>query len=215
MRPKVVVVTLIAAFCVLGMVAVLKGLSAKHAGDNGGQTGSTANVDSASAGTNAKGMQVAGTSGNPAVSDEMRAAIIAKEIEQIQQMVGESNGANNPVIITALIDKLADPADEVRKAALAALVQLNDTNAVPGLQQAVGRMQDPRTKVAIMDTIDYLNLPDAIPSEPPPGYTNHVGPVPRNIKMNQKFLHYANEGGPSPAGGQQAVSPNMQAGQPK
>ena len=79
----------------------------------------------------------------------------------------------------------------MRKAALAALVQLNDTNAVPGLKQAAEQMKDPRAKVAVMDTIDYLKLPSVMPDVPPPGaITNNADlPMPEHIQMNPNFLH--------------------------
>jgi len=139
MRPKVVILTLAVAFSLLGMVVVLKGLTGKSAGDAGGPAASsTTDSNSVSGAANAGNTQTAGGSGTvPVVTDEMRAAIIDKETEQIQELVGEADGTNNPVIISALIGKLDSPEDAVRKAALAALVQLNDTNAVPGLQQAV------------------------------------------------------------------------------
>jgi hypothetical protein len=191
MRPKVVILVLVAAFGLLGAVAVLKGLAGKPAGDSGSQASNTgATTEKAWSDTNATTVaQAVPGSGNAPVDPELHAAIVAKEQERIDELVGEVDGTNNPVIISALIEKVENPEVEIRKAALAALVQLNDTNAVPGLKQAVDRVTDPRAKVAIMDTIDYLNLPDAIPAVPPPGYTNPVGPIPRNLRMNPAFLH--------------------------
>ena len=55
---------------------------------------------------------------------------------------------------------------EVRKAAKDALVQLGDTNAIPGLEQALGLVEDPREKLAMMEAIDYLKLPDAMAIDP-------------------------------------------------
>ena len=52
------------------------------------------------------------------------------------------------------------PDPEVRKAALDALMQLGDTNAIPGLEDIVKEIQDPREKVAMMDAIQFLKLPD-------------------------------------------------------
>jgi hypothetical protein len=65
--------------------------------------------------------------------------------------------------------KVTNPEKEVRKAALEALMQLNDTNAIPRLQQAVKSLEDPHDKSAVLDAIAYLQLPDTITNEPPVG----------------------------------------------
>jgi hypothetical protein len=196
MRPKVVILVLVAAFALLGVVAVFKGVSGKSAGDSGGQASNAGNTETGAstetASTSATNTTVAQAPSGPVnatVDPELHAAIIAKEQERIDELVSEVDGTNNPVIISALIEKVENPEAEIRKAALAALVQINDTNAVPGLKQAADRVADPRAKVAVLDTIDYLNLPDAIPAEPPKGYTNYTGSIPKNLRMNSAFLH--------------------------
>jgi len=185
MRPKVVIFILVAGFGLLGIMFVLKGVMAEHAGNAGGQASATpANMDSQPAATNNQVAQVS--------PEQMRAAEVEIELDAIQALLGEADGANNSRIISALIDKVENPEPEVRKAALAALVQLNDTNAVPELKQVAERVKDPRAKVAVMDTIDYLNLPNVMPDVPPPGaVTNNsdVTPIPEHIQMNPNFLH--------------------------
>jgi hypothetical protein len=188
MRPKVVILIMAAAFCVLAMVVVIKGIAGKHATDTGEQTVAT---NSIAGSTNEAAAQVGANTGvAPVVSPEMRAAVIDKETEQIEQLVGEIDGTNNPVIITALVEKVGNPEAEVRKAALAALVQINDTNSVPELQREVDKLQDPRAKVEVMDTINYLNLPDAMPAvQPPDTFSNQPFVIPPHLKMNPKFMH--------------------------
>jgi hypothetical protein len=175
MRPKVVILILVAGFGLLGIMVVLKGVMAGHSGNAGGQTPATeANVDSQSAATNDQVVQVNPDSSNTAASSEqMRAAAIENELDAIRELQGEADGSNNPTIISALLDKVANPEAEVRGAALDALRQLNDTNAVPGLQQAVDLIKDPRGKVAVLDTIDYLKLPNVTPDVPPADYANN------------------------------------------
>ncbi len=123
----------------------------------------------------------------------MRAAEIEKELDAIREIQGEANGENNPTIISALLAKFAHPEAAVRKAALEALKELNDTNAVPGLQQVADLTKDPREKVAVLDTIDYLNLPSIMADAPADYPTNNtaVANIPRNLNMNPKFLHKA------------------------
>ena len=194
MRPKVVILTLVAAFAVLGMVVVFKGLKAGNSGNTNGQTLAVdATMAAPSATTNDQSAQTSLNSGSTSAnSEEWRAAMIQKELDAIQGLVGAVDGTNNPMIISALIDKVENPEADVRKAALAALVQLNDTNAVPELQKAADAIKDPRAKVAVLDTIDYLNLPDSMPAvQPPETFTNNPVPttMPKNIRMNPKFLH--------------------------
>lgn len=121
-------------------------------------------------------------------------------------------------IISALIGKVQNPEGEVRKAALAALVQLNDTNAVPGLQQAAELMKDPHAKVDVMDTIDYLKLPSVTP-DVQPAYTLTNQPdeaaIPQHIKMNPNFLHKRGDDGNAGNNGRQTAAPNASAGQPQ
>jgi HEAT repeat protein len=190
MRPKVVILTLVVAFGLLGMIAVMKGLGGKHAGDSGTPSqDSTAKADSSSVGTNADGSPAA-ASGNPVVSDELRAALIDKEIEQIQQLQGEVDGTNNPVIIQALIEKAGNPEAEVRKAAVEALRELNDTNAIPGLQKLADGIQDAREKVAVLDVIDYLKLPNIMPDNAPIDTDTNIF-APSKVaagRMNPQFM---------------------------
>jgi hypothetical protein len=214
MRPKVVILILVAAFGLLGIVVVLKEVMAGHSGSAGGQTPVTeANAGSQSAATNDQVVQVNPNSSNAAASSEqMRAAAIQKELDAIRELQDQADGANNPTIISALIGKVENPEPEVRTAALAALVQLNDTNAVPGLQQAADAIKDPRAKVAVMDTIDYLNLPDAMPAvQPPESFTNipDMTNIIPDVKMNPKFEHKAVRHG------QQRAAPNAPTGQPQ
>lgn len=214
MRPKVVILILVVAFGLLGIMVVLNGLTGGHAGNAGGQTPATgAKADSQSATTNDQAVQVNPNSSNAAATPEQsRAAEVGKELDAIQALLGEADGANNSTIIPALIAKVAHPEAEVRKAALAALVQLNDTNAVPGLEQAVEVIKDPRAKVDVMDTIDYLKLPNVMPDvQPPETFTNNsdTTTISPDLKMNPNFLHKARRNG------QQTVPPNAPAGQPQ
>lgn len=168
MRPKIVILILVAAFGLLAIMVVLKGVMG-HSGNAGGQAPATqASADSPSAATNDQVVPVNPDSSNTAAgSEQMRAAAIEKELDAIRELQGEADGENNPKIISALLDKVAHPEVAVRNVALDALRQLNDTNAIPGLQQAEELIKDPRGKVAVLDVIDYLKLPNATPDVPP------------------------------------------------
>jgi hypothetical protein len=193
MRPKIVILILVAAFGLLAIMVVLKGVMG-HSGNAGGQAPATqASADSPSAATNDQVVPVNPDSSNTAAgSEQMRAAAIEKELDAIRELQGEADGENNPKIISALLDKVAHPEVAVRNAALDALKQLNDTNAIPGLQQAEELIKDPRGKVAVLDVIDYLNLPSVMPDVPPDDFTNNNNRATRprpTRNVNPNFQH--------------------------
>ena len=91
--------------------------------------------------------------------EQLHAAELAKELDQIRDLLAD--GGINPHATGMLVGKMVHKEPEVRKAALQALMQLGDTNAIPGLEQVQGLTEDPREKVALMDAIVYLKLPPA------------------------------------------------------
>jgi len=67
-------------------------------------------------------------------SEEARAAQIQRDLDEIREAL--ANGTEEPgATEDILLHKVTNPEKEVRKAALEALMQLNDTNAIPRLQQ--------------------------------------------------------------------------------
>lgn len=174
MRPKIVILTLVVAFGLLGLIAVLKGVGGKN-GDQAKESALNAPATPAtlSPATDAPVAAVgSGAINSGAVSPEIRAAIIQKELEEIQALRDEVDGTNNAIVISALLDKMKALEPEVRKAALDALVQMNDTNAVPGLQTVADNTKEPHEKVSIMNAIEYLKLPDILANTSPDDVTN-------------------------------------------
>jgi hypothetical protein len=222
MRPKMVILILGIGVGLVAAVVLLKGLTGGRAGDVGGQPPA---VEASAEPPPAKAVQkvqVNPSSTNAvAGSEEMRAAAVGKELDAIQELLGEADGSNNSTIISALIDKVTNPEKEVRSAALDALKQLNDTNAVPGLEKAVEAIKDPRAKVDVMDTIDYLKLPNVMPDVQPADVDTNVpdaATINPNMQMNPNFLHKGGREGrqaaPRPGrNGRQAAPPNAPAGQ--
>jgi hypothetical protein len=169
MRPKVVVMVMIVAVGLLAGIAVLM----KVLGGSGAD-GSAAQELPSEEPSNKPPVVV---QVNPAASnaaalgaDEARAARIAKDLDDIRENL--ANGAGNPLSLVALLDKVTNPEQEVRKAAIEAVVQLNDTNAIPGLNTAIQQLEDPRDKAAIMDAVSYLQLPDTKDEMLPPTVQN-------------------------------------------
>jgi hypothetical protein len=227
MRPKIVILTLVVALGLLGIIAVLKGVMGGHAGDVGGQTPVVeASVESPPAATNDQVVQVVqvvqvnpNSSNTVAIAEQLRAAEVEKEVDQIRDLQGEADGTNNPMIISALLDKLSHPEAEVRKAVLDALKQLNDTNAVPGLQQAADLIKDPREKVAVMDAIDFIKLPEITANLTPEfatntSYVENSKTVNRNRGTNSNPNFRNRKMGGQKNNNHQAVPPNAPADQP-
>jgi hypothetical protein len=224
MRPKIVILILVVAFGLLGSMVVLKRVMGRHNGDAGGKTPAVeASVESPPAATNVQDVQVVqvnpNSSNSAAISEQLRAAVIEKEVEQIQDLQGQADGPNNPMIISALLAKLSHPEAKVRQAVLEAVKQMDDTNAVPGLEQAAESIKDPREKVAVLDTIEYLKLPSATANVPPELATNYTTHVDRNststnIQFNPAFLK-GNKNIRMRDNGQQTAPPNAPADQPQ
>jgi hypothetical protein len=230
MRPKIVILILVVALGLLGIMAVLKGLTGGHAGDAGGQKPAVeASVESPTAATNDQVVQVVqvnpNSSNTAAIAEQLRAAEVEKEVGAIRDLQGEADGTNNRVVITALVDKLSHPEAEVRQAALDVLKQLNDTNAVPGLEKAAENIKDPREKVAVLDAIEYIKMPSVTDNVPPelainPNLTENSTlftnrSVHADVQYNPNFIRGNRKNGKSGNQGQQTAPPNAPAGQPQ
>ena len=225
MRPKVVILTLAIAFAALGLVALLKGMNGKKDGNAGGlpataATAGASTTNSLAASQSNQNFGATALGSNILAADQLRALAIQKELDDIFALQNQADGTNNlTIIIPALVDKVQNPEVEVRTAALDALKMLDDTNAVPGLQQAADTIKDPRGKVAVLDTIDYLKLP-AFGSDAPADYT--YTPTDRTnrsrkISMNANFKPKGKKSKPGldNSGSQQAAPESIPAGQPQ
>jgi hypothetical protein len=160
MRPKVVIVTLVAAIGLVGLVVAVKGLLSRNSENAGPALGAEMQ---AAAGLSAP-VPSNLDSNSTAISEEMRAAELQRELDRIREL--QTEGASAPTT-GALLVKLTHREAEVRKAALEALVQINDTNAIPAMEQTLTQLEDAREKVALMEAIEYLKLPEANPAVDP------------------------------------------------
>ncbi len=162
MRPKIVILTLAMALGLVGLVAVFKGMAGKRGSDvaaqNPGETDQPAPTSPNNPVRNV-------STNNPALAQELRATEIEKQLDEIRGIIVD--GQANPAGTTILVGKVTHPEAVVRAAALEAIMALNDTNAIPRLQEAQQIVEDPREKVAIMDLVAYLQLPETMPDVPP------------------------------------------------
>ena len=184
--------TLVAAFGALGLIALFKAGAGKNANVGGGEQPpvAQANPNSNATGTNDQPAAAGHPGQPPVVSEEVRAALIERDIQDILDLQSQVDGSNNLVIINALLEKFSNPEAEVRQTALRVIKEMNDTNAVPGLQKAVAGTTDAREKVAIMDAIDYIKMPtmtDDVPPEMATNLASLTGPI-SNVQPNPAFL---------------------------
>jgi hypothetical protein len=170
MRPKIVILILAVAIGLVALAALFKGGVARRTPELV-QTPAAAPATSPPVAATVPPVKEiatsAGSSNSAAVVEQLRAAEAAKELDQIRELQAE--GEASPTTTAVLLTKVTHQDPEVRKAALQAIVQLGDTNAIPGLQDAVAVVQSPREKVALMDAIDYLKLPEVTSAVRPPG----------------------------------------------
>ena len=162
MRPKIVILVLVTAVGLIALAVVLKGVMGAHAPQEA-QAPDAPPEESPS--TNATIPQVsANSSNNAAILEQLRRAELAKGLDRVREL--EAQGPGDQATVDMLLAMLSNREPEVRKSAVQSLVQLNATNAVPGLEQALALTEDPREKIVLMDAINYLKLPGDV--APPP-----------------------------------------------
>jgi hypothetical protein len=187
MRPKIVILVLVVTIGVVALAAVLKGVIGGHRNQDAKTTEAPLVEPGNTAATSPQVNPNA--SNNAAVLEELRAKELTTELDQVREL--QAQGSADPATIGLLLTKVTHREPEVRKAALEALVQLNDTNAIPGLEQATGLIEDPREKVAFMDAVIYLKLPGVTDGAAPElaDASNNPTPAmsPREVVPNPKF----------------------------
>lgn len=163
MRPKVVIAILLAACSVLGIAAWLaKGSRPQPAVSqmesptvNSNPVPVTPTAKPATAGFIAPAVATnVGTASMPALQDEREEFISRRSAELIKLAMQDSPEAHQQIV-----DELRNPDQEIRTAALEAMEQADDRSVVPQMQQIADQTDDPSEKQAILDTIDFINLP--------------------------------------------------------
>jgi hypothetical protein len=149
---------MLVAVVALGMVVVLKGILSNHA--EAPKDAATA-IDS----TQPEVVKKSDSQPRPPVTNvvattpvEDHQAGIDSDVNQIKTALLE--GSSNSNSLAAVRERLLSPEASVRKAAVEAAMHLNDREAIPKLKEALGRVEDTREKVAILDAIEYLQIPE-------------------------------------------------------
>jgi hypothetical protein len=163
MRPKTVILTLVVAIGLVALAAVLKRVMGGGASSEVKPPDAELVGSATPAVTNVKvGPPSPNASNTAAIREQLRAEELMRELDQIREV--QADGVVSPTAIGILLSKVTHQESDVRRAAIEALVQLRATNAIPGLEQALAVVEDPRDKVVIMDAIAYLKLPEDVPS---------------------------------------------------
>jgi hypothetical protein len=177
MRPKVVILTLLVVVGLVAAMAILKGTRQKVA------------VTSPPPEDAAVQEQ---THNNPSELSSTNIAVQAP-VEDVQSLVQkitdiQAEGTPTPGGRAVLLAALSEAKDkEVRQAALNAIVQLDDTAAIPGLEQALPQIADPREKAAVMDAVEQLKLPSTTPEVAVSGNMRSQRPPGVKIQPNPRF----------------------------
>lgn len=187
MRPKIVILTLVVAIALVVLAVLVKGVV-------GGGASGEAKVPEPRPEEPARSTTEIQTvhpnsSNTAAMLEQMRTAEVDKELDQIREL--QAAGSGSQYATETLLHKTTHREPEVRKASVAALVQLNATNAIPGLEQAISQIEDPREKVVFMDAVSYLKLPGVTDGAAPElAYaTNYPAPAMNSnaVVPNPKF----------------------------
>jgi hypothetical protein len=169
MRLKIVIGVLLAASGVLVLSALLsKGLrpgtevpappdNTSFARPEGASAGAPAELpaDPAMPATTPPPAAQATDAAAPAAPDPAHARYIERRIAELDDMAMKNDAVSRDTILS----ELRNPDGQIREAALEAVVQFSDRSVVPRLQEIAEQTEDPAEKAAILEAIEYINLP--------------------------------------------------------
>ncbi len=168
MRPKVVVAILLLAAGLLGVIALAsKALHPQStASADGGKVLPAAAVSNQPVETSAINPPpvvsvalVATTNAAPAADTNDAAAhaqYVRRRIKELNALAMNNDEQSRDTILSELKN---NPDKKIRAAAIEAAIQFDDRSVVPPMQEIAAQTQDPEEKAAILDAIDYINLP--------------------------------------------------------
>jgi hypothetical protein len=173
MRPKVVFGILLLALGLVGlMVLVSQSFRQRQAppaadGRNVSRAGSAPDTDAGSEkNAQATGVQpvvypipAAVTNGGATNATTMSDAEHEQYVHQRTMELNALAMKNDAVSRDAILDEMQNPDKAIREAALEAAIQFDDRSVVLRLQEIAAQTEDSAEKAAILEAIDYINLP--------------------------------------------------------
>ena len=180
MRPKLVIVVFVLGIALLSVPFLLKTL--RNSGDRQPQPEVPVVVPEVVTPSPTNPALAPVTSLVAMTPDEERAARVEKDLETLKNALLQSS--DDPMGVFKALEKVTSPDSEVRKAAIEAVRHLNNREAIPRLKEALPRLEDPEDKVAVLETIKYLEMPDNT-DEPPATADLPPGSLPFSSNTKQ------------------------------
>ena len=168
MRPKVVFVILLLAAGLLGIIALASKVlhpQSTASADNGkvlpaaAASNQPVEISASNPPPVVSMAPVAATNAAPAAGTNDAAAhaqYVSRRIKELDALAMNNDVQSRDTILSELKN---NPDKKIRAAALEAAIQFGDRSVVPPMQEIAAQTQDPDEKAAILDAIDYINLP--------------------------------------------------------
>jgi HEAT repeat protein len=165
MRPKILLSVLPVAFALLALLALFRPEPHKITPDPA--------VTDAPSQSRPSGAEVAASEPSAAVSAKSPHAIapalpstlakeqrpddesISKRAEELSRLAMQSD----PGSLATILSALDDPEPQIRSAALQASIQFGSRDAIPKLAEEAANAEDPQTRRAFEQAVEYLKLP--------------------------------------------------------
>lgn len=159
MRPKVVVIILLLG---MGSLAVIflasKSLHPQSITSAGSENISSPAVINQPVEVPASNLPPVVSIASVAVTNDAaaHAKYVSQRIKELNALAMNNDTQSRDAILSELKN---NPDKTIRAAALEAAIQFGDRSVVPPMQEIAAQTQDPDEKAAILDAIDYINLP--------------------------------------------------------
>ena len=172
MRAKVFLAVVLAGLALLGLMSVLRpgAGGGVRAGKPGATAAETAPLAPAAGNGVAEARRPQGrlaaakpapasrSAFSPVAEDEVQARANRDAISRIAEL-RELSLADDPISLSTILSELNNPDTRIRTAALDATIQFGSREAIPGLEAAAARADDPQDKRALEQAIEFLKLP--------------------------------------------------------
>ncbi|MEO7300900.1 MAG: HEAT repeat domain-containing protein [Verrucomicrobiota bacterium] len=104
-----------------------------------------------------KSYNVHAPTSNPLFGQPVQTESVEESIQKLEILGSTDDGR----AFEEILAELRNPNPNVRQAALDALIQFGNRDAIATLNEVAAQTEDAREKVNILDVIDFLNLPTA------------------------------------------------------
>ncbi len=89
------------------------------------------------------------------ITPKKRSAAIQAEVDHLRELSWQ----DDPDSLSKILADLTHPEKEVREAAIEATKEFGSSNAVPALKAAAQTAEDTREKIALLEAVEFLELP--------------------------------------------------------